>query len=137
MPWLIQRLSQSPRLWVIALAGYWLALFTATHLPLETPGLPGPGMDKLVHVAAFAALAAIFGVTWRLVLGRIEWRHVLAIWLIIAVYAALDEWTQDWVGRHASVQDWAADVVGAAVALAGVRCWLLCFGTTPKSRKGR
>jgi hypothetical protein len=46
------------------LAGYWLALCVATHLPPEFPGLPPEGYDKIVHFSSFAGLAALLALAW-------------------------------------------------------------------------
>jgi VanZ family protein len=39
------------------------------------------------------------------------------------IYAGLDEWTQSFVGRHASAWDWMADAIGAFLGLA-LFAWL-------------
>jgi VanZ family protein len=76
----------------------------------DVPAAP-PGVDKVVHVVLFAALAAS---------GR--WagvgRRVLAALLI--VYAAVSEVLQGItpLARSASVADWLADVVGVLLGLA-------------------
>ena len=79
--------------------------------------LPPDGSDKLVHMAAFAGLAALVAITWQLAAGQLNRRHLIAVWLAVALYAALDEWTQPLFGRDASLGDWTADVVGALIAL--------------------
>jgi VanZ family protein len=112
-----RRLWRKPKLWQLALACSWLTLFIATHLPAGTPGLPGEGIDKLTHLAAFAVLSAIFAATWEFSSGRLTWRHLLWAWLIITAYGAFDEWTQDFVGRNTSAADWLADATGAALGL--------------------
>jgi VanZ family protein len=112
-----------PRTWQIALVGYWLALFVSTHVPSSVPMLSKGGFDKLVHVAAFAALAALLAITWQLAAGHLTIRHLFAAWLVLLIYAALDEWTQTLVGRHASARDWLADAAGALVALALFAWW--------------
>jgi uncharacterized protein YfiM (DUF2279 family) len=76
----------------------------------DVPASP-PGVDKVVHVALFAALA---------VTGR--WagvgRAVLSALLI--GYAAVSEAVQGIpaIGRSASVEDWLADVAGVLLGLA-------------------
>jgi VanZ family protein len=43
------------------------------------------------------------------------------VWLALAwlgLYAALDEWTQSFVGRGTDVQDWLADMLGIMAVLA-------------------
>jgi VanZ family protein len=108
---------RNPRIWQIILASYWAGLFVATHLPRVTVRLPGESTDKAIHMVIFAILAVIVAVTWQLSAGGLKLRHLCWIWVFIAIYGGLDEWTQMAVGRSASVADWAADVVGAALGL--------------------
>jgi VanZ family protein len=117
------RKRRNPRAWRIALAVYWLILLVGTHLPQKTPLLPKDRVDKFVHAAAFAALALLCVATWERTTARLKPRHLLWIWIAIALYAAVDEWTQTFVGRHASAQDWLADAIGAAFGLA-LFAWL-------------
>lgn len=118
MPDSLRRLLRNPRTWQLALTGYWLALFASTHVPSNLPLLPGEGIDKLVHFAAFALLAAILATTWQLAAGHLTARHLLVLWIVIVLYAALDEWTQSFVGRSTSFADWTADALGALLAIA-------------------
>jgi hypothetical protein len=78
----------------------------------DVPASP-PGVDKLVHLLLFAALA---------VSGR--WAGVRAGVLggLLVLYAAVSEVLQgiSALGRSASVADWVADTVGV---LAGLLAW--------------
>ncbi len=80
--------------------------------PSDVPDSP-PGVDKVVHLLLFAALA---------VAGR--WAGVGRAFLAgsLVLYAAGSEVVQglDVVGRSASVADWLADAVGV---LAGLAVW--------------
>jgi VanZ family protein len=107
------------------LAGYWLALFTGTHVPPEFPGLPPEGYDKVVHFSSFAVLAALLAVAWRSLWGRLPIWSVGVAWLLIVSYAAGDEITQPWFRRTCDIYDWRADACGAAVGLALVYGWHL------------
>jgi VanZ family protein len=118
-----RRHLRNPRFWQIALAVYWLLLLVSTHLPQETPLLPKDGADKLLHVAAFAALAILSAVTVQRTTGRLRHRRLLYLWMALIVYAALDEWTQTFVGRYSSIKDWMADAIGAGLGLA-LFAWL-------------
>jgi VanZ family protein len=113
----LRRLLRSPLVWQLVLAGYWLALFVGTHIPKTMPVLPGDQSDKLVHFAAFAMLAALLATTWQLAAGKLNYRHLAAVWIVVAIYGAVDEWTQSFVGRDTSVWDWTADATGALLAL--------------------
>ncbi len=85
----------------------------------DVPSSP-PGVDKLVHLLLFAALAAS---------GR--WAGVRAGLLAgsLVVYAAVSEVVQGLsaLERSASVADWVADVVGV---LAGLLAWAWAGGRT-------
>ena len=101
----------------MALALYWLALFTATHW-LVTPKLgPVDVNDKIEHALAYAILAFLIATTWELAVGRLNGRHLGLVWLGVVVYGALDELTQILVGRDCSFWDWAADGLGAAIGI--------------------
>lgn len=114
-----------------ALPIYWVFLACVTHFPkLSIPGKI-PHSDTLTHLGAFALLAFLF---WRFVEHFPSRRGVNATrvisggfaWLalgIIAVYAAVDEYTQPLFGRDAELGDWAADVTGAGIVLATLE-WL-------------
>ena len=110
-------LLRDARLWQIALACYWVALFVGTHLPLERVPQLEKMVDKWAHAFAFAVLAGLFATTWELSAGRLNARHLMRVWFILALYGAFEEATQPFVGRYASVWDWLADVVGAALGL--------------------
>jgi VanZ family protein len=101
----------------IALPAYWLALFVATHYP-RVP-IPGeiPHGDKLVHFAAFGVLAFLF---WHAVKARRPLGHRF-VWVAAAIlipYAALDEWLQQFVGRHTDPADLVANTAGIVAVLA-------------------
>jgi VanZ family protein len=103
--------------WQLVLAGYWSALFVGTHLPSDAVDLPGDSFDKLVHMTAFTVLAGLLATAWQRSAGRLVHSHLWAAWTVIVLYGALDEWTQTFVGRQASVGDWLADAIGGAVGL--------------------
>jgi VanZ family protein len=114
-------------------AGAWLfwipALVTAaviatlSHQP--SLGLGESFPDKPAHVLeyAFFTLTLIFALTRgfdrrRNTVGRI----VVAV-LLASMYGASDEWHQSFVGRDATIEDWFADIAGAAIAATGVLVW--------------
>lgn len=99
------------------LAGYWCALFVATHLPLPAD-FPMHRIDKLLHVAAYAGLALLLATIWSLC-GRSTWKSYFILLALIAVYGLADEWIQLQIpGRTADVFDWTADLVGGTIGLA-------------------
>jgi VanZ family protein len=109
--------------WKALLAGYWIVLFTATHLPRDFPALPSDRFDKVVHAAAYAILAWLVAKAWEKSAGRLTGRHLRFAWFALVVYAAFDELTQLLVGRYASFGDWLADCVGAALGFVVFAAW--------------
>ncbi|MGR6965531.1 VanZ family protein [Geodermatophilus sp. URMC 61] len=78
----------------------------------DVPSSP-PGVDKLVHLLLFAALAGS---------GRWAGARAGVLAVLLVVYAAVSEVVQGLsaLERSASVVDWVADVVGV---LAGLLAW--------------
>lgn len=113
-------MTRRPWFWavpaLIALAIAWLG--HASALPMDVQ-LPHP-RDWMAHAAAFAALALALELAWR---GNrpgtpVYLRH-LAIFGLVALFGALDEWQQAYVpGRQADVLDWLADLAGTFLGLA-------------------
>ncbi len=101
--------TRRDRAWQVALAVYWVLLFTATHYPRVR--IPGeiPHSDKIVHFGAFGTLAFIF---WFAIRSR--------VWVAAAIlipYAALDEWLQQFFGRFTDLLDFVANTTGIVVVL--------------------
>jgi hypothetical protein len=103
----------------VALAGYALLLTAGTHWPrlqLGSESVPAP--DKIIHMLAFGALAALLWLTgWF----RRPW-HAGAV---AALWVALDEGSQGLsiLGRTSSLADLLAGELGVLVAVAW--CWAL------------
>jgi VanZ family protein len=100
----------------IAVAGYWLALFVATHIPRIPKPLEMPGGDKWQHFAAYAGLAFLLA-AWRSFRKPLTWRLALSVAAIVIGYGILDELTQIPVGRDAEFNDWLADSVGTGIGI--------------------
>ena len=86
----------------------------------DVPSAPA-GVDKVVHLALFAALAA--SGRWAGVGGR-------ALAVLLLGYAAVSEVVQGLpaLGRSMSLADWVADAVGVLVGLA---LWELAVRRAP------
>ncbi|HEX5104278.1 MAG TPA: VanZ family protein [Pirellulaceae bacterium] len=110
--------SRPRALLIVVLAALYLALmFAATHWPAR-PGGTGMGLDKLVHAGMYAGLAMLILAATGL-LRPVTWKVAIAVVLGVALYGAIDEWTQSFVPhRTADFRDWVADVVGAAAGAA-------------------
>jgi UDP-2,3-diacylglucosamine pyrophosphatase LpxH len=100
----------------LALAIAWLGHLSALPLGVR---LPHP-RDWAAHAAAFAALGLALELAWRgNRTGTPVYRRHLAIFALLAVFGALDEWQQAYVpGRSADVVDWLADLAGTFLGLA-------------------
>ncbi|MGE3182828.1 MAG: VanZ family protein [Phycisphaerae bacterium] len=96
---------------------YLVFLFLVQHLP--HPGaLPGGASDKHVHVIAFGVLAFFF---WRFIeatTGRISHQFILVAIPLLLLYAAFDEYTQQYFDRSTDIADWIADALGIVVVCA-------------------
>lgn len=110
------------RLAVLALAGYWILIFTGTHLPSMAQVSPDVS-DKVKHFAAF------FGLAMLMCYVTSSDRYVRRFGGIAAIamtYAAFDEWTQSFVpSRTADPYDFLADTAGiwSAIAVYVIAKW--------------
>lgn len=100
-----------------ALAVAWAGLiFWESSQANPFPFLPPEilAQDKLLHLGAYAVLAALaVGTLARTRLATLGRATAVAV-LLAAGYGATDEWHQSYVpGRDADPWDWAADAVGA------------------------
>ena len=97
--------------WAWAAVLVWMAvIFMLSAQPSLPLPLPFPGFDKLAHAVTYAILALL---AYRGVAGRVG-----QAFAITALYGVSDEIHQIFVpGRSADVNDWLADIAGAAIAL--------------------
>lgn len=104
-------------LWI----GYWVALFVATHVPID-PRLSSrlPVSDLVIHGAVYALLTILGG--WRLLLARSGGvGRSLVRWAIVYLaYGILDESLQPFTGRTASFADWLANLTGVVAGTGAV-----------------
>ena len=122
---------------MMALAVYWLALFTGTHLPID-PDIVVPGKDKMLHFVGYGGLGLLFGLTLALRssprprLRREGQREgasapndsharrrlpLVGAMFVLAIYGIFDELTQPLVGRTCDFHDWLADCGGIVIGL--------------------
>ena len=83
-------------------------------------GLLDAILRKVAHFGEFALLTLLW---WRVFVSRMTARRAaLAAFLVSALYAASDEFHQEFVaGRDVSPVDWAIDCAGAGLAALRVR----------------
>lgn len=91
-------------------------LATATHWPGITIHGPIERPDLVIHLIAFSI--------WTVLLGRSAFlgdparpRVLLLIALVASAYAGLDEWTQRFVNRTSSWDDYLANLTGVAAGV--------------------
>lgn len=89
-----------------------VTVLVLTHIPEAT--MPSSlGEDGIEHVVAYAVIAFLFLISLR---GAPTVRYVLLVCFAVSLIGALDELTQPFMNRTASVADMAADVVGILLA---------------------
>jgi VanZ family protein len=91
-----------------------LTLAVAMLWPMDQPPPAPDGTDKLVHLAAFAALAFPLART-----GRIG---LLPVFIGASAFGGAIELIQPSFNRSADLNDWIADVIGVVL---GIGCGLL------------
>ena len=113
-----------PALSWILLAGYGLLIFIQSSFPSPDIGPELPGMDKLLHLTAYAVMAVLacraFATLPRMRRVRILF---LAGFLFTLLFGLSDEWHQSFVpDRMADGWDLVADGLGGLLG-AGVYTW--------------
>ena len=100
------------RLWI----GYWILLFTLTHVPIDAAGaIPVPDADKIAHFGCYGLLAYLSGRYWASAERRRTLIRLIGWAVVYAAYGAFDEWLQQFVGRTMSLYDWLANLGGIAL----------------------
>ena len=110
-----------PRLLWAATITFWVALSVLTHLPLDRyiPEEQKQWMqflDKPEHFVAYFILTGLLGCSLAASYPRRPHLAWLAVPIALA-YGAVDEWTQAWVNRTCSLNDWFANAVGTFAAV--------------------
>jgi len=120
--------AASPRPWrrrLAAAAGlYAVVLVFATHYPNPEDFLgPSPPPDKLLHFGAYGLLGLLVTAAVLRARGPLGGRGLLAILVVLAAAAAIDEATQPAFGRAAEPLDWVFDCIGI---VAGIAAAVMC-----------
>lgn len=100
-------------LWLLSIC----SAFAVTHTPPPKKPAPMVFNDKFLHFMGFCALGVV--TIWRSPgpSGRSSARQIAGWLLFLMAYAAMDEWTQELVGRDCELGDWIADGLGALVGM--------------------
>lgn len=100
-----------------AFPAYWIFLFCVLHFPRLNVPAAVPAPDKWLHFVAFGLLAFLL---WRFAETfepRLPAGFVGLAALGLMLYAALDEYSQQFVGRGTELGDFVADAAGIIVVL--------------------
>lgn len=98
------------------LPAYWAFLFCATHLP--RPELVVVKGDKRAHVIVFGTLAFLFWKFAESYTRPLSRRFVWVALVAVGLYAALDEYLQQFVNRTTCWEDLLANWLGIVLMLA-------------------
>jgi VanZ family protein len=110
----------------------WIGAFTATHIPNSSiPQVIHDLGHFVLHVIGFLGLSSWFILTLVAFNTGPTLRRILVVLLIMTIYAAIDEYTQQFFGRGTSLQEWFIDTVATIVALV---IWESIFWFIKKSR---
>ncbi len=105
------------------LAVAWMAILFAasSQAAVEAPPL-FPGIDKLMHMGAYAVLGLLFLFSIRNWRKRLTWKTVALVTLAVTLYGITDEFHQSFVpGRHPDLADVMADALGGFLAVTVVK----------------
>ena len=117
------------RAWML-LAVYWIALIIGTHLPPQTLTAPDVEIsDKTIHLLAYCGLSFLAAVVWRSRFGKFKLLAGIGLLVGLSAFAAIDEYTQSYVGRSCDFGDWVFDVIGVAIGLVVFRALLTIYDT--------
>ena len=111
------------RYWIPALITA-ILIFFISHQP-HLPEVPGGPPDWLMHFLTygFFALTCAYGATRGFDAALRTPARLSTAFAIATLYGISDEWHQSFVGRDATVQDWLADAIGAALMAACLWLW--------------
>ncbi|MGB7583030.1 MAG: VanZ family protein [Sedimentisphaerales bacterium] len=107
----------------------WIGAFTATHVPYST--IPRVFRDLghfTLHVLGFLGLSSWFILTLA-AFNFSSLRRIVVVLLIMTIYGAIDEYTQQFFGRSTSFSEWLIDTGATIVALV---IWESVFWLTKK-----
>lgn len=95
----------------------WIGAFVATHIPTRyVPGLIACFGDFILHGIGFLGLSSLFILTVA-AFGIKPVQRAPLVLLVMMVYGALDEYTQQFFGRSTELKDWLTDTTATVVSL--------------------
>lgn len=111
----------------IPLIIYWIIIFIATTIPVDTMPKLFNAQDKIEHFTAYFILEILLAFTFHFQNKNetVKRNPIFFSILVLIIYAAFDEIHQYFIpGRYADVLDWVADVIGGLLAIIFVK-WFL------------
>jgi len=109
----------SAAVFLIGFIAYSVFLVVATHLPQVHTLVRGPGVDKWLHLLAYACQTVLaMGILYFT--NRLQPPFVLVLIIALAAFGAADEITQPMFHRHAEFFDWLADCAGIVLGVCAV-----------------
>lgn len=108
-------------LWRWVFFGYALLLAVLTHWPHLAVRVPIDRPDLLIHAGVFCVWIVLLersGLLGRFIEdAAVQWRRLAWYGMVAGAFAAVDEWTQQFVGRVTALDDFVADVVGVGIGM--------------------
>lgn len=109
----------SAAVFLIGFIAYSVFLVVATHLPKLHTLVRGPGVDKWLHLLAYACQTVLaMGILYFT--NRLRPQFVLVLVISLAAFGAADEITQPMFHRQAEFFDWLADCAGIVLGVCAV-----------------
>jgi VanZ family protein len=95
----------------------WIGAFTATHIPNNSIPKAVHDLGKVVlHGVGFFGLSSWFILT--LAAFQVpRFRRILIVLFVMMLYAALDEYTQQFFGRTMMFHDWVVDTIATTISM--------------------
>lgn len=97
-------------MWKLALIVYWGICFALTHVPgPQVPQASIPHLDKVIHFGMYLLLSILFSLNFP--------KMGMKSFLVLVLYAAIDELTQPYFQRDAEIWDGLADSAGILLGI--------------------
>ncbi len=102
--------------WLIIAVLFTATVVLLTHIPEDAmpPQLQVIGLDKLAHVSVYGVITYLFVLSLRTSPTMLS---ALLLFFAILALGTVDELTQPFVNRTASLTDWLANIVGVSGVL--------------------
>jgi hypothetical protein len=111
--------GKEQKFFTIILIFYWTGIFIATHISVPGWTRQMGTSDKTMHFSAYMILAILLWLS-RSFTKKANWKE-LRPWLlstIVVLYGLVDELSQQFMNRSTDISDFAANMLGLAIAMA-------------------